>query len=61
MDKQQAIAAAADALDVAVQASNDYGPNSVQANGARHAAAIKVAAAKRLGATDDDLRHARPQ
>ncbi|MGY5048277.1 hypothetical protein ACWDE0_21995 [Streptomyces sp. 900105755] len=61
MDKQQAIEAAADAVDVATQAANDYGPNSVQATGARVAAKAKVAAAKRLGATDTDLHNARPQ
>jgi hypothetical protein len=60
MDKQQAIEAAADAIDVATQAANDYGPHSVQATGARTKAKEKIAAAKQLGATDEDLHNARP-
>lgn len=60
MDKQTAIQSAANAAAVATRAINDYGRNSVEAQGALHAARTAVTTARRHGATDDDLRTARP-
>jgi hypothetical protein len=60
MDKTQAIQAAANATAVATQAINDYGRNSPEAHGALRAARQAVFEARRLGATDDDIRAATP-
>ncbi|MEU3851745.1 hypothetical protein [Streptomyces sp. NPDC029554] len=60
MNKAQAIQAAANATQTAMQAINDYGRNSTEANGALRAARQAVFDARQLGATDDDIRAAHP-
>lgn len=60
MDKQTAIQGAVNAVATATQAVNDYGRDSTEARGALDAARTAVTTARRHGATDDDLRAARP-
>lgn len=61
MDKNTNIQNAVNAVAVATQAINDYGHNSPQAQGALQAAHDTVTTARNHGATDDDIRAARPQ
>ncbi|MCZ4513488.1 hypothetical protein O3Q52_36155 [Streptomyces sp. ActVer] len=60
MNKQSAIQAAVNAVAVATQAANDYGQGSTEYAAAHTEAKEKVTAARRHGATDDDLRNTRP-
>ncbi|KOG21782.1 hypothetical protein [Streptomyces viridochromogenes] len=60
MDKHTAIQAAVNAAAVATQAINDYGRDSDEARGALDAARTAVTTARQHGATEDDLRTARP-
>ncbi|MGW6009689.1 hypothetical protein [Streptomyces sp. NPDC055210] len=59
-NKQSAVQAAANATAVATQAINDFGADSTEATGALTAAKVAVATARSHGASDDDIRAARP-
>ncbi|MEV6102641.1 hypothetical protein [Nocardia sp. NPDC051981] len=61
MNKKDAVQAAVNAVAVATTAINEYGRTSPEAESALRAARTAVAAAHAAGATDDDLRAARPQ
>lgn len=61
MGKKEAVQNASNAVAVATQAVNDYGQNSNQARSALDAARNAVTQARAQGATDSDLRAARPQ
>ncbi|MGW0575147.1 hypothetical protein ACWD25_04075 [Streptomyces sp. NPDC002920] len=61
MDKTTAIQNVVDATIVAVQAINDYGTESPHTTGALDAAIQAVDTAHDHGATDQDIRNARPQ
>jgi hypothetical protein len=60
MGKQSATQDAVNAVAVATQAMNDYGKNSPEARGAYAAAVDATRTAREQGATDTDLRAARP-
>jgi hypothetical protein len=60
MDKPAAIQNAVNAVAAATQAVNDYGRDSTEAQGALQAARTAVTTARQHGATDNDLRTARP-
>ena len=60
MDKQTATQSAVNAVAVATQAINDYGPASPEACGAFQTAKDSVTTARAHGATDTDLRTTRP-
>lgn len=55
-----AVQAAVNAIAVATQITNDYGPQSSEAEAAMQAAREATAAARQQGAADDDFRNARP-
>ncbi|MEU0705381.1 hypothetical protein ABZ513_31845 [Streptomyces bacillaris] len=61
MAREAKIEQAATAVDVAATVINNYGRDSREAAGALDAARTAVTAARAAGATDDDLRAARPR
>ncbi|MFE7427807.1 hypothetical protein [Streptomyces sp. NPDC057545] len=61
MSKKDAVQAAVNAVATATTVINSYGKNSREAASALQAARDAVTTARRLGATDNDLRNARPQ
>lgn len=61
MGKKAAVQNASNAVAVATQAINDYGQTSPEARSAMDAARGAVTQARAQGATDSDLRAARPQ
>jgi len=58
--KAAAIQDTVNAAAVVAQVRNDYGTDSSEARTAYEAALGRAATARELGATDDDLRAARP-
>lgn len=61
MGKKEAVQDASNAVAVATQAINDYGQDSAEARSALDAARGAVVEARGQGATDSDLRAARPK
>ncbi|MGW3164813.1 hypothetical protein ACWC9Q_18455 [Streptomyces sp. NPDC001142] len=61
MSKDAATQAAVNAVAVATTAINEYGRTSPEAESALQAARDATTAARDAGATDDDLRAARPK
>lgn len=60
MARETKIQTAVTAVDFATTVINNYGRNSQEASDALDAARTAVTAARAAGATDDDLRAARP-